>query len=363
MQDIVYSQVTNAIARRGGGLPAVRCKEFDAVIDDLFTEEEALLVVQMPDDPVTVEKLVASTGRDVDKVRELLEAMASKGKLMSVDRDASRFYLLMPLLPGLYEFHFIMGAKDDRARQSARRFLDYVEAVEKMETNRPGLYPKVPWARVIPVNMDITANMQVKTYDQIKEYINKTEHIGISNCFCRHMGALLDDPCTKPLDVCMSFGPGARFLADRGFGKLISKAEAMVVLERSEEAGLIHCASNTGDYIDFICNCCTCHCHILRNVRSSSVPSFAAVSSFIAEVDPENCTGCEACIDGCAFGALLSEADVVRVDKHRCIGCGLCRRTCPTDAIVLKPRPDAPVPMPNTRKLNQSMLDSKISGR
>jgi electron transport complex protein RnfB len=359
VKDVIYDKMTAVIGRRGGGLPSVRCKEFDAIIDDLFSAEEAEMVVQMPDDPVSAQMMASITGLNMKRAGELLEAMTSRGVLMCFDRDDTRFYHLMPLLPGLYEFHFITGATDDHAKRAARLFLNYVEAVEKLETAAPGIYPKVPWARVVPVNMDVTSKIQVKTFDQLLRYIEKAKYVGVSNCFCRHMGDLLDDPCDKPKDVCMSVGPGALFLEQRGFGKLISKEEAYKILERSEEAGLVHCVSNTGKYIDFICNCCTCHCHILRNVNNSSVPSFVASSSVLASVNAEECIDCEACIERCPMGALVAGEDTVSVDNKRCIGCGLCLRSCPSDAITLRDRPDAPTPSDDTKILNQRIVASK----
>ena len=160
-------------------------------------------------------------------------------------------------------------------------------------------------------------------------YIEKAPAIGLVTCFCRHKGELLDNPCDKPKDVCIAIGPGAHYMAEYGFGKLISKEEALNALDRAEKAGLVHCSSNTSKYIDMICNCCVCHCMILQSLKNSQVPSLAATSSFRAEVDTAECIGCENCIEKCPMEALSMKDDVAETDKKRCIGCGLCIRELP----------------------------------
>jgi len=359
MQEHIYAGMVEAIGRRGGGLPSIRCKEFDALIDDLFTEDEAGFFLQMPDDPFLADTMARITGMDPVHAEKLLEEMTEKGLLIAMDKDSKRTYITMSLLPGLYEFHFHKFHVGERARKSARIFSDYRDAVEKIETATPGIYPTVPWARVIPLNQDIQSNIQIQTFDQVQQYIDRAKNIAVADCYCRIMGELLDNPCQKPMEVCLAFGPGAVNMAERGFARIISKEEAFQILEKADEAGLVHCSSNTSRYIDFICNCCTCHCYILRTVKKSSIPSFAASSSVMASVDAENCIGCEACLERCPMDALKSKDDVVEVDDNRCIGCGLCIRACPADAIVLISRPGGMAPPFDMKNLNKSIIASK----
>lgn len=363
MEDIIYTKMVAAIGHRGGGLPSVRCKEFDALIDDIFTKEDAELFLQMPDDPFSAETLTEITGKDIAQVTKHLEEMADNGVLISAEKDGKRIYITMALLPGMYEYHFHRFNTGDRARKSARIFRDYRDAVEKIEADTPGIFPTVPWARVIPLNVDIDSNIQIKTYDQVRKYIDKAKNIALANCYCRIMGELLDNPCQKPKEVCIAFGPGAVSMAEHGFARTISRDEAYKVLDIADQAGLVHCSSNTGKYIDFICNCCTCHCYLLRTVKNAAIPSFAASSSVMAEVVAGECIGCEACIERCPMEALISKNDLVAVDNKRCIGCGLCITTCPAGAIVLRNRPEGLPPPYKLQDLNRDIIASrKISG-
>ena len=52
-------------------------------------------------------------------------------------------------------------------------------------------------------------------------------------------------------------------------------------------------------------------------------------------IDKETCTGCEACIPSCPFGALSIKEKIAVVDE-KCTFCGACVDVCPVNAITLK---------------------------
>ncbi|MBC7169891.1 ATP-binding protein [Candidatus Bipolaricaulota bacterium] len=57
-----------------------------------------------------------------------------------------------------------------------------------------------------------------------------------------------------------------------------------------------------------------------------------------AEVDPDRCTGCGACLSACRFGAVGQIGTSVRIDPLSCEGCGACAFVCPTGAIAMQPQ-------------------------
>lgn len=153
------------------------------------------------------------------------------------------------------------------------------------------------------------------------------------------------------INLMSSAGAGKTTLLER-------TEEALHILDISEEAGLIHCSSNTGKHIYYMCNCCECHCGVIQSIKNSAVPSLGVSSSFIVNVDEEECTGCGDCIDRCQMDALTMKGDIVVRDSERCIGCGLCISVCPTEALKLELREDAPVPFADRRELNAAMMPS-----
>lgn len=73
----------------------------------------------------------------------------------------------------------------------------------------------------------INVESKVHTYGQVKTYINKYSPIAVSTCYCRHEAALLgEDTHGSPMEVCMSFGPGAKFCLERLNAREITKIEA-----------------------------------------------------------------------------------------------------------------------------------------
>ena len=362
MTEAVYEKLAKALSMRGGAVPAMKCQTLFALLEELFTTKEAELATKMPISPFPAETFAKEiVGGDPKEVRSLLETMADKGTVFTVDRDGQRFYVLMPLVPGIFEMQFMGGEVSERTKKLARLFDDYFALVNEVamrhladaSTSRT----VVPFARVIPVEADIPTDVTIHPYDKVSEYIAKSNYIAIGTCYCRHHGELVGHPCDKPKDVCMAFGPQAKYVAERGFAKLVSREEAIKVLDRSEEAGLIHCSSNTGKYISFICNCCGCHCGIIQSMKRGVIP-MGAVSSFIVMMNEDECSGCGVCIDRCQMDALSLDGAMLVRNAERCIGCGLCISVCPTEALKLELRKGALVPPYDQRELNSAMMAS-----
>ena len=361
MQEPVYDKLIEALNMRGGGLPAIKCPEFYAILDELFTPEEGALASQMPMNLVSAADLAAEIGRDPGEVERLLEGMANKGLVSTDERGGVMEYNLMQMLPGIFEMQFVKGEVNDRAKRIAHLFEAYFTGMfQGVQEGGTGMqFPQFPWARVIAVEAEIPAGMEIQPYDSVSQYIENSEYISLGICYCRHLAELLGNPCDKPKDVCMGFGEGAQFLSQRGFARLVSKEEALEALDRAEKAGLVHCSSNTSEYIGFICNCCSCHCKLVQSlIKGSVIPGLGAVSSFIMAVDEEKCMGCGDCIDRCPMEILSMQDDIVVMDADRCIGCGLCVSTCPTEALRMEPRPDRPLPPRDHDSLNAALKAS-----
>ena len=102
----------------------------------------------------------------------------------------------------------------------------------------------------------------------------------------------------------------------------------------AEEAGLVHMTSNTKSGHIYICNCCKCCCHPLRQFNLHR-KNAAAKSNYIAVVDKDLCTACGICLDRCQANAIEIDDCVIIGD---CIGCGLCSTACPAGAIKMVKR-------------------------
>jgi|GEM_PF-7042802 len=274
MQDPVYEKLTDAL-NMGGGLPVIKCPELYALLREMFTPEEGALASQMPMNPVSAADLAAEIGRDPGEVERLLEGMANKGLIYAIERGGVMEYSLLPVLPGIFEVQLMKGEVSEEAKKLAHLFEDYFAVMYQggQEGGTGMQFPQFPLMRVITVEAEIPAGMEIQPYDSVSQYIENSEYISLGICYCRHLAELLGNPCDKPKDVCMGFGEGAKFLSQRGFARLVSKEEALEALDRAEKAGLVHSSSNTSENIGFICNCCSCHCKLIQSlIKGSFIP-------------------------------------------------------------------------------------------
>jgi Pyruvate/2-oxoacid:ferredoxin oxidoreductase delta subunit len=317
--------------------------EFYELARELYSPEEAAVATAMPKGFVTAVQLAGIMNREEGEVEATLGTMATKGLCMSIDVSGTESFTLPPLVPGIFEYQFLRGTRTERDRKLARLIKAYREAVDAVQ----GI-PKIsfPATRVIPVDEKIEAGSVIHTYDQMSAYVESADPISVATCFCRHEAELIDpnDSCGAPNDVCMQFGVGARFAIDKGMGREVSKQEALEILKRSEEAGLVHCSVNR-QQLDFVCNCCADHCVILEVALAQPKPGLALNSGFQPKLDPEACNACEECVERCPATALaMSQDDIPAVDLDRCFGCGVCATTCPTDAFALVAKEGFPEP-------------------
>jgi Pyruvate/2-oxoacid:ferredoxin oxidoreductase delta subunit len=358
MAEEIYHQLCERLAKRGGTYPGMDIPEFYDLTRELFTPEEAAAYLAIPPGYHPPETVAESLGKSPDETAILLEEMAGKGLCTAGRMGDTTFYGAPAFVPGIFEFQFMRGTTTEKDKKLAKLIHAYKAAVK---TKRGPQKISFPVNRVIPVNQKIKAGNTVHTYDQVKTFIDKYEPLAVSTCFCRHEGKLIDenDDCGKPDEVCMQFGMGAQFVIDRKMGRQIDKAEALQILEKSEEAGLVHASLNRQE-IDFLCNCCACHCMILQTALEQSKPGVMLNSGFMPEWDADRCTACETCIERCPTDALaLGEEDVPVVNLDDCIGCGVCASGCPEEAIGLVERSGIAVPPMDQKELRAAIKASQ----
>jgi NAD-dependent dihydropyrimidine dehydrogenase PreA subunit len=158
---------------------------------------------------------------------------------------------------------------------------------------------------------------------------------------CKKSQRLLGHPCSKPEEVCMAVirADGVETLDD--WGRAITKDEAIAILRRAEEAGLVHLTNNLQNGHWFVCNCCGCCCAVLRTINEMDVIDVVN-THFYASIDPGRCKSCGTCREKrCQVRAIQAGPRAHEVDEERCIGCGLCVSTCPEHAIELVRKSDA----------------------
>ncbi len=350
MSQPIYRELLEVMKSRGGPYAGMDVPEFFALVEELFSPEEAMINNVLSRKPSSAEDVAARTGRGVDDVREILESMTDKGLCGVSTASGTVLYQGLPFMPGIFEFHFMAGAETDRLK----RIAGLIHAYQKAHESAGGIQRiSFPVTRVIPVDRAIKAGNAIHTYDQVMTYIQKYDSIAVGTCYCRHAAKLRgEDIHGMPLEVCMWFGSIADNLVERLGGRRITKEEAKKIIERSEEAGLIHMSRNTTEDIDFMCNCDRWHCEVVTHVLKQPRPGWFFNSGYQPTFDPGRCVACETCIDRCPPQALtMGENSLPKVELDRCFGCGACATGCPEDAVAMDAKPDFPVPPKTVKEL------------
>ena len=193
-------------------------------------------------------------------------------------------------------------------------------------------------AVTIPVNIDLGAQHRVYDLSEIKEILENSQRIAVQDCGCR---TRLSN-CDSPRDVCLSINYYADEVLETGEydSREITMEEALDVLRRSHEAGLVHMAYTMkgGDVPFLLCSCCPCCCHTLGSLVRNGLHTEILTSKYISQDDPGLCNDCGDCVERCVFQAREMVDGHLQFDGSKCFGCGLCVSACPTEAIRLAPR-------------------------
>jgi Pyruvate/2-oxoacid:ferredoxin oxidoreductase delta subunit len=210
------------------------------------------------------------------------------------------------------------------------------------------LNSKISQMRVVPIEESVTPELHIASYDDIKNVIEEMDGpIAVIECVCRKAAALGGEPCrqTSRKETCMAFGDGARSLLEAGGGRELTKAEALDVVRKNEEEGLVLQPSNAQGP-EFMCSCCGCCCGILKLHKAIPDPVSHWATNFYAAIDAELCSECGLCVESCQTDALTldDDAEIPEVDLRRCLGCGNCVPSCPEDAIELRRKETQVIP-------------------
>ncbi len=325
MGEKVYRELLEVMKSRAGPYAGSNIPEFFALVEELFDPEEAEINNALPRRPASIDEIAVKTVRSSEEVSEILERMAGRGLCGVSKTSDGELFRGLPFMPGIFEFIFIGGGESERERTVSR----LIHAYKKAYSQAKGLEKiSYPLTRVIPVSRTIRAGNTIHTYDQVMTYIDKYDVIGVGACYCRHAAKLRGEELHGiPVGVCMWFGEIAENITERLGGRQVTKEEARGIVDRCEEAGLIHMSRNTTDEIDFMCNC-----------------------------------DCETCIERCPSEALtMGEANVPVVNTDRCFGCGVCATGCPESAIAMENKPGFPDP-PKTVKALVTALKNSAQG-
>jgi len=310
----------------------------------------------------TLEQLKQSSGLSEAEINKKVKALAARGVIFNQPNSKGiMVYRLLPLFNvGTFEYKF-MGKLEKTKRDKeisdlfSQLFLDLRNLVQdNYDVIVPMLMGMPPVDRTVPFRENKVKQEPVKIVmnekiegardrvvpsQRVEELIQKFDEIALGHCFCRHYKDMSGTPCkqTGERETCFTFGKSARFTSEQGFARMITKEEALKVLKKAEEDGLVHKAYHPNFDISkdetSICNCCRCCC---ANAVDNMIAPISTVTNFLAEVNRDLCVGCGRCVEAChTYAAYLGNDQKAYRKEDRCIGCGVCAHFCPQNAVSM----------------------------
>lgn len=327
----VYYDLREQLDQYSVGFPTIESGVEMKILEKLFSEEEAELYLNLSMMLETPESVAQRTGGELQATAALLERMFEKGLIFRLKKGDAPKYGAAPFVVGSYEYQL-----KNMDREFAELFDQYL--VEGF--GKAGIAQNAP-LRTIPVNKSVEHLWQVTPYEDVKRLLESKNKIAVANCICRVQQGILDKGCGKPLEVCFQFGSHADMYVDKGMARYIGQEEALRIIDKCEEDGLVPQPFMSQD-AGGMCNCCGDCCGILRSIKMHPKPAERVLTNYYAAVDTDACSACETCVDRCQMDAIKIGADeLAAVDRDRCIGCGLCVTTCPSEALSLQSKPES----------------------
>jgi electron transport complex protein RnfB len=334
-----YEKLAATLDKIPNGFPSTEDGIHLKILEWIFSPDEAELASHLKLSGETLEELGTRLNLPEDKLEQTLSVMITKGQINSwMSKSAGkRKYALLPFAVGIYEEQ--LNRMDEEFAMLLEQYFD--NGFKKVTATEPVIF------KVIPVNQSVSNELEIHPYDQAEQLLESATSWGVRECICKKQRALVGEPCHYPTTVCLIFAKNKENAFDNDeLTKSITKEESLKLLKQAEDAGLVHCSYNTQTGHNYICNCCTCCCGILRGINELDSPREFIKTDFVISVNTGLCTGCGTCLDRCQFGALDIPEDICVANTKRCIGCGVCAMVCPESALELIKKEPAEKPPP-----------------
>lgn len=342
----IYRKLQQKIDTIAMGMPETESGcELD-VLEDFFTEEEAVFAIDMPTGRVTVEEMSAAMDLPIDYVEKMMVQMTDHGSVFKFKEDGVDKYYLLPPIHGYVEFNLKRFEKD-QARHFSKYFMKGYGA-------RIWGTPE-PTFRILPVNREVVEDDGCLPCDDAQALVENHERFALIDCQCRKamsFGAKYTGCEHNPdsIKVCLAMDSFADFYVENGMGEYTTKEKALEQLRKADEQGNTVEVLNTED-VEIMCACCGCCCSILNGLKYFGGESFKMASNYRLRHDAEACVGCGVCVGRCNLKALKLEDGKISVNENLCLGCGVCVSTCPTNAMHIYRKPDEELYTPPGKRM------------
>lgn len=349
MGHLVGKDVYRELGRKIDGQPirAPWNQALHEILKALYSPEEAEILVRMPYGLASLDRVAAATGRDEAALKGIMTRLARKGLVIDMCIRDRYFYMLSPMVVGVFEFTMMRTDNEVDAPRLAGLFREYIEDNQLFLAANFGKDKRTSPFRALAHEETVsgTEHIEILDYERARSIIEGNDVFAIGLCSCRHKKSHNEErTCTVPLEKCSNLGVAAEYMIRNGLAREVSKARMLENLDESRELGLVINADNVQKGCDFMCHCCRCCCLCLLGISKYGYPNMIVSSGFMARFDDSVCTGCGACSRACPISAIDMEPETALVsarkkkpvvDRSLCLGCGVCSLKCRNGSMKL----------------------------
>jgi electron transport complex protein RnfB len=322
-----YERLADALNKLPNSFPRTKSNIEITLLKKIFLPEEAKLAGELTGTMEPVNVIAQRAGISSEQADERLKALLDRDFAWGDSKNG--VYRLAPFIVGIYESQ--LPRMDHELAHLVEEYFHQGGA----EIMRP--LPSIH--RVIPSQSAIKSEW-ILPYDRLRDLLMSCNTFRVNNCICRVQQDLEESRrCTFPLNVELIFYRGEES-SGPPVAPFISKDEALSILDKTENIGLVHTVRNVAQGIFYVCNCCGCCCGILRGINDFGIEKSVAAANYYSVIDPEKCIGCGTCIQRCQMHAITAELDISVVSRAKCIGCGLCVTGCQSKVARLELKPE-----------------------
>ena len=299
----VYSQLAKHLDNLPAGFPATESGVELRILRKLFTPEEAQVALGLRMMPEPTAKIAKRLQKDSVVLESMLDEMSHKGLIFRARKGDVTLYMATQFVVGIWEYH--VNDLDEDLIKDVNEYVPFLmeKTWAEMETKQ---------LRVIPISESVPNEASIMPYEEAGTIIKSQSKIVVAPCICRTEQKMMGKGCDSPMEACFIFGVAAYYYEENGLGRSVSQEEALQLMQKGLDAGLVLQPSNSQKSINI--------CMIDSN--------------YYSEVDGEQCVACGDCVERCPMDAIEIE-DTAKVDLDRCIGCGVCIPVCDYDALHL----------------------------
>jgi hypothetical protein len=189
----------------------------------LFKPEDAELARHLPHNFASLDTLSKSLKIPKDELKDKLTEMAQRGLLFDIEHDGQRYYILPPIVIGLFEFIFMRTRPDMPMKEIARLFEEYFHEnnwsfQRSVFSGKTQMFRTLVREEAIPKDQ----HAQVLDWERATSIVSSASAISVGLCQCHHVAQHMGYACSKSPEVCLSFNYVSESLTRNGIARSIT---------------------------------------------------------------------------------------------------------------------------------------------